>query len=88
MKRRKFWHHKFRGVRVTQLMARDGSDCQICREPLDRHLQDPTDPRFVTFDHVVPRSAGGLDVLSNLRLAHRSCNAQRGTDPVMPEDES
>lgn len=68
-------------------MARDGIECAICGEPLDRHLRDPQHPRYVTFDHIVPRAAGGVDRLDNLRLAHRSCNTARGCDPVMPEEE-
>jgi 5-methylcytosine-specific restriction endonuclease McrA len=31
-----------------------------------------------TIDHLVPVSAGGKDSLSNVRLAHRSCNCARG----------
>jgi 5-methylcytosine-specific restriction endonuclease McrA len=31
-----------------------------------------------TFDHVVPRSQGGQDELSNFRLVHATCNLARG----------
>lgn len=31
-----------------------------------------------TFDHIVPRAAGGSDELQNLRLTHRACNLNRG----------
>jgi len=31
-----------------------------------------------TFDHVVPRSQGGQDELSNFRLVHYGCNRARG----------
>jgi 5-methylcytosine-specific restriction endonuclease McrA len=82
------WHRKWRWQRVTQLMARDGLNCTICGEALDRHLRDERHPRYITFDHKVPRAHGGNDSLANLRLAHRHCNGQRGTDPIMPEDEA
>lgn len=35
-----------------------------------------------TIDHLVPRSKGGSNALSNLRLAHKWCNSTRGTMPV------
>ena len=31
-----------------------------------------------TIDHVIPRSVGGSDRLTNLRPAHRSCNSTKG----------
>jgi 5-methylcytosine-specific restriction endonuclease McrA len=31
-----------------------------------------------TFDHVIPRSQGGEDELSNFRLVHFRCNVARG----------
>ncbi len=86
-KTRKTFHRKWRGQRITQLMARDGSNCTICREPLDRHIRDGRHPAYITFDHVTPRSDGGNDAWTNLRLAHRRCNEKRGNDPILPEDE-
>lgn len=86
-KARRLFHAKWRWQRVTALFARDGHDCTICRRPLSRKVKDPYDPDYITFDHIVPRSKGGLDVVTNLRLAHAKCNFQRGNDPVMPEEE-
>lgn len=85
--RRQSWP-KHRGHRVTKLMCRDGTDCTICREPLDRHLHDVDDPMYITFDHIIPRSKGGTDHLDNLRLAHKRCNEQRGNDPITEEEEA
>lgn len=58
---------------------RDGWECQICHEPVDRTL-DPQDRMAATLDHVVPRSMTLFpdDSPTNLRLAHRSCNSRRG----------
>lgn len=81
-------YRKKRWQRVTRLMARDGEDCTICEEGLDRALRDFDDPRYITFDHIVPRSRGGLDVERNLRLAHKLCNELRGNDPLMEEGEA
>lgn len=82
-KARKPWVHKQRGIDITRLMARDGKDCTICGDALERSLREPNHPRYITFDHIVARSAGGDSKLSNLRLAHRSCNEVRGNDPVV-----
>jgi 5-methylcytosine-specific restriction endonuclease McrA len=81
------FHRKWRGQRITALLARDGEICSLCPRRLDRRLKDPDDGNYITFDHVIPSSRGGLTVLSNLRLAHRSCNTSRGNEPIMPEDE-
>lgn len=88
MKWRRLNSRRARWRKVTRLMARDGEACTICGAPLDRHNRDPESANYVTFDHITPRSRGGLDVLSNLRLAHRSCNLARGNDPIAPEEES
>lgn len=56
---------------------RDGWTCGICSEPVDstlsgHHQWGPT------LDHIMPRSLGGSDEPTNLRLAHRACNSRRG----------
>lgn len=84
----KSFHRRWRGQRITALLSRDGDTCSLCPRTLDRHVKDPQDPSYVTFDHVTPRSLGGLDTLPNVRLAHRRCNELRGSDPIMPEDEA
>ena len=85
MKSKSMFHRKARGLAITRLMARDGNACGICSRELDRRLRDPDHDLFITFDHIVPRSAGGFDDLPNLRLAHRRCNLLRGNDPLEEE---
>lgn len=36
------------------------------------------DPTFATFEHVVPRSRGGTNLMANLVVACRQCNHERG----------
>lgn len=79
-------HRRMRWRLVTRLMARDGTNCTICSEPLDRHIHDCHAPMYVTFDHIVPRSHGGLTTYKNLRLAHSRCNSARGNDPITDDD--
>lgn len=85
------WNQKRRGLSITRLLARDGDACWLCGEKLDRREPDPDrNPRAITFDHVVPRSGGGMSDLQNLRLAHRACNMARGNDPLLdgvPDDD-
>ena len=59
-----------------------GSICAGC----GGHLPSATrvkchDPDYPTFDHVVPRSKGGLRTLANGLLKHLRCNQARGDRP-------
>lgn len=87
MKATKFWYRKHRWQLVTRIMARDGQNCMICGEQLDRRIRNETSPHYITFDHILPRSLGGGDELANKRLAHQRCNQDRGNDPITPADE-
>lgn len=49
--------------------------CGLCGQPL--HLGE------ATIDHIIPKGRGGGDELSNLQLAHESCNNEKG-DRVSP----
>ncbi len=52
--------------------------CGICGQPVDMSLKYP-DPMSKTVDHIIPVSKGGHpSELSNLQLAHRCCNRQKG----------
>lgn len=87
-KKHAMWNQKRRGLQITRLMARDGSDCSICGTELNRREPEQwSNPSAISFDHILPRSAGGLSDLANLRLAHRRCNMERGNDPLV-EDEN
>lgn len=58
---------------VADLVARDGSDCRLCGEPVDLALAWP-DRMAPTRDHIVPHSLGGSHDADNLQLAHFLCN--------------
>lgn len=52
--------------------------CGICGLPVDMSLKSP-DPMSKTIDHIIPINKGGHPSdLSNLQLAHRCCNRQKG----------
>lgn len=64
--------------RIARRVAeRDGHRCWICgRLVLDGVSADH--PLSATMDHVIPHADGGRWVASNLKLAHRACNQERG----------
>ncbi|QBZ73195.1 HNH endonuclease [Gordonia phage EricDab] len=51
---------------VALTLATFGTTCHLCGRP-----------GATSADHLIPRSKGGLHVLSNLRPAHPSCNSMR-----------
>lgn len=61
----------------TSIYERDGWVCQLCGDPVDPDAA-PRTRGYASLDHVIPRSRGGSDEASNLRLAHMGCNADRG----------
>ena len=63
--------------RRLRIYERDNWTCAICDEPIDREAS-VNSGRAPSLDHIVPRSRGGGHESSNLRAAHRDCNAGRG----------
>lgn len=61
----------------NHLIAKYGSVCYLCQEPLES-------AKDITFDHWEPLSKGGLDELENYRLAHFECNQLKGA--LSPEE--
>jgi 5-methylcytosine-specific restriction endonuclease McrA len=53
-----------------------GWRCWICKKPVEQDLP-ADDPMHASLDHVIPRSQGGNDTASNLRLSHHRCNHER-----------
>lgn len=62
---------------APRLVERDGLDCGLCGKPVDMSLAYP-DPMSRSVDHILPRSLGGSDHLSNLQLSHLTCNVRKG----------
>jgi 5-methylcytosine-specific restriction endonuclease McrA len=59
---------------TRELADRDGTDCGICREPVDMNLRRSVSNMCASVDHVLPRSLGGTHDPENLQLAHLYCN--------------
>lgn len=73
---------------IADLRKRDGDVCGMpfCERTLDFSITDGDDPWLVTIDHWFPKwwgkengwSDSQIWDLSNLRLAHKTCNAKKG----------
>ena len=73
-----------RGVRLSvrkRVWRRDNNRCWLCGLGTDMNDRSwgTTGPKYPTVDHLVPRSLGGSDDVTNLRTAHALCNARRGS---------
>lgn len=64
-------------VRRWAIYERDGWRCQLCGGKVKPDLPWDDDGA-ATLDHVVPVSLGGRWEESNLQLAHRACNTEKG----------
>lgn len=64
-----------------EIYERDGWACQLCFEPIDREAHYLSD-WAPSLDHIIPQSHTLIPdhSESNLRTAHRWCNAIRGDD--------
>lgn len=65
-----------RQVTNTFLFARDGYRCQYC----GRHRRELRGREFLTRDHVIPLSKGGLNTWENVVTACSPCNNRKGSD--------
>lgn len=67
---------------IEQLIERDGTNCLLCKQPLDLTVGQRAD-LSVSVEHLVcvswPNCPG--DVLSNVALSHLRCNIVRGPRP-------
>lgn len=63
-------------IAAKDIFDRDGWRCGICGEKVDKRLKWPA-PRSASLDHIVPISAGGTHVRSNVQCAHLGCNSRK-----------
>lgn len=62
------------------LLARDGNSCHYCDDVMGLPKENGRHyPEEITVDHVVPKSLGGSNFLSNLVLACYKCNHDFGS---------
>ena len=61
------YDHAWRKLRLQALM-RDMYICQMCNRPAGKSAH---------VDHIIPKSRGGKDELSNLQTLHGSCHQRK-----------
>lgn len=70
--------------RIRQRMyKRQKGLCWICGEKMAISVTSHGKGKYASFDHIIPKSEGGTNEQTNLRLAHQRCNNLRGTIPVV-----
>lgn len=67
---------------VAAYCRRDGWVCGVCGEGINSDPSEWFPKTKPSLDHIVPRSKGGSDYPTNIRLAHFACNASRGNGSV------
>lgn len=69
------------------LWTRQNGRCWLCGELMVRkamfNADGSHDGKHATIDHLIPQNQGGSDEVSNLALAHYSCNCLRGRNNLM-----
>lgn len=58
------------------------NQCCWCGKPMQH--ERPELWSYETIEHLTPRSKGGTNDMSNLALAHKRCNRERGTEAREP----
>lgn len=64
-------------ITITRLGERDGWVCHLCGKPIK--LRSGGAAMAPSIDHLIPISAGGAHVWSNVAIAHKRCNSRRRT---------
>ena len=69
---------------IDKILEKTGTTCQFCKEKID--INEPVllnsgkdNPRYPTFDHIIPLCIGGANTFNNLRILHKSCNSILGS---------
>lgn len=79
---------KERKARRRRIFTRDGWKCLKCSwVPGDKtsqvFLPVPLPPRYLTLDHIQPKSKGGYDEDTNLQTLCNKCNQEKGVSPII-----
>lgn len=61
----------------SEVFERDKGICQICKLPVC-DVEDAPKRLRAQYDHIIPLSKGGDDVLDNVQLTHMFCNEHKG----------
>ena len=74
---------------LSEVYERDNGICYLCGKACDWNDYKEQDGVIVygnmypSRDHIIPKSKGGKNTWSNIRLAHRICNSQKADSPLV-----
>lgn len=71
-----------RASKRDTLRKYQANQCCWCGKPMQ--FVNPQKWDYETFEHLKPKSKGGTNAIGNLALAHKKCNAERGTETREP----
>ena len=78
MRKDRYGEHRTAYEKNRQIILKTQDICGICGQPVDKKIRPPH-PLSPSIDHIIPLAKGGHPSdLSNLQLAHRWCNRQKG----------
>jgi len=79
--------HRVAFDKNKKIILKTQSVCGICGRPVDKRLKYP-DPMSAVIDHIIPINKGGHPSdISNLQLAHWTCNRQK-SDKLFKNEEN
>lgn len=76
--------HRVAFEKNKKIILKTQNVCGICGRPVDKNLRAP-DPMSPVIDHIIPLNKGGHPSdITNLQLAHWTCNRQK-SDKLVKE---
>jgi len=67
---------EFTAIELQELRAKQNSICALCGLQMDKE----------SIDHIVPLSKGGTNFISNIQLAHLTCNKRKGSKHLQAQE--
>lgn len=65
--------NKKKALKLINISKYGKLTCEICKLNMRNNSK-------ISQDHIVPKSRGGSNNISNIRLTHRGCNSDRGNN--------
>lgn len=84
----KFPFPSLQNPQVREMYARrDKWICHLCKQMIPESAVGRLNSEDPSCDHLIPRSKGGTDAPSNIKITHSSCNKARGNTDLPSEQD-